>query len=181
MAWTNPKTWAFQEGLTSANFNLHIRDNLLALGPHLVVRKTLDESVTSSTLLQNDDVLLMAVAANEIWHVQLCLSFSAVQATGDLKVAFTFPAGGEIGMTGPGADNTGTFNMSRFEGTTTPTTARSFSGPASSTARAFQVIEGIFINAGTAGNFQLQWAQAASNVTATIVRANSTLWAVKLA
>lgn len=31
MAWTTPKTWVANEGLTATLFNTHIRDNLLAL------------------------------------------------------------------------------------------------------------------------------------------------------
>lgn len=181
MAWTAPRTWTDGELVTKAIMDPHVRDNFLAMGPHLIVRKTSDQSVTSSTVLVNDSALLMAIAANEIWLTRWCLSFSAVQGSGDLKVAFTFPAGGEVGMTAPGADQTSAFTQGRFEGTTTPTTARAMAGPISSTARSFQVIEGVYINAGTAGNLQLQWAQNASNATATIMRANSTLWAVKLA
>jgi hypothetical protein len=180
MAFTVPRDWVGGELVTEAIMDTHVRDNFLAMGPHLIVRKTADESLTSNTTLQNDDVLLLPLLANEIWQFVFGLSMSAGSGTGDIKVAFTFPAGGEISASAPGPNENNVFQAGRFEGTTTPTASVNFGFSASATSRSYQEIRGVFINAGTAGNLQLQWAQRASSATATIMRANSTLWAVKL-
>ena len=180
MAWTTPRTWTDGELVTKAIMDPHVRDNFLAVGPHLIVRKTADESVTSSTVLQNDDVLLFPVAANEIWLFRLGLVYTGIQATGDIKLAFTFPAAGEIAASAVLRDASGTFVYKDWTGTTTPSSSQ-IAEAIGATVKRYLPIEGIFINAGTGGNVTLQWAQGASNATATTMRINSTLWAVKLA
>src|SRR5262245_12791739 len=92
MAFTNYKTWSVGETLTAANFNQQIRDNGNSMGPHLIARKTSDETVNNSTTLQNDDNLLLAVTANEIWQFKLCILYNSSTAA-DFKMAFTFPSG----------------------------------------------------------------------------------------
>lgn len=46
--------------------------------PNLYVSKTLDESVTSSTALQNDDVLLLAVKANTVVEISAVVKYRAI-------------------------------------------------------------------------------------------------------
>lgn len=174
MAWTNPKTWSVGETLTAANFNTHIRDNLLAVGEHLIVRKTADESDSTATH-QNDDVLLVAVAANEIWQFRFNLLVVAATTT-DFKCRLTFPTGGNLscittgraGAVPEGAD---------ISSSISPSTESSHNTAGSVSNHV--IVEGVYVNGGTAGNLQLQWSgQAAASCT---VKANSTLWAVKLA
>ena len=176
MAWTAPRTWTDGELVTKAIMDPHVRDNFLATGPHLIVRKSSDESVTSSTVLQNDDALLMAVGVNEVWEVHLHLYVTG--GAGDLQAAWTYPAGGAVAMRSiaPNATATLTFwNVTAASGT-----AWGDYDTSTLTTR-FITVEGLYIGAGTGGTLTLQWAQAASSGTATIVKANSTLWAVKLA
>jgi len=158
----------------------HVRDNLLAVGPHLIVRKTADESISSNTTLQNDDSLILPVAANEVWQFQFNCLVTGIDGA-DIKVAFTFPTSGDIGATtvwNLAAVSTASEHF--WQGTTTPTTAVSLRCWGVST-RMLLPITGVFNNAGTGGSLTLQWAQVSSNATATIMKANSTLWAVKLA
>jgi len=178
MGWTLPRTWVQDELVTPALLNTHLRDNLNALS-HLVVRKTSNESVVSSTVLQNDDVLLFAVAANEIWLVQLILLWDSGN-TGDLKWAFTWPAGATAHVTcvSPVA-GAGVTGLS-YQTTITSGTGSSLEQLQAGTGIVTK-FDGVLINGGTAGNLQFQWAQSTSDGTATIVKANSTLWAVKLA
>ncbi|MGH2373036.1 MAG: hypothetical protein ACRDIC_06100 [bacterium] len=177
MGWTAPRTWTDGELVTKAIMDPHVRDNLLAVGPHLVVRKPSDESVTSSTVLQDDNNLLMALAANEIWHVRfILLMFDNSASVADGKVAFTIPAGASMGLTviydKPGSAGA---QMSRFN-----TSGTSVQVDLTNVLSAIEVF-GVVTNGGTAGNLTLQWAQAVSNASSLDMKANSTLWAVKLA
>lgn len=181
MAYTEPRTYTDGELIGKTILDAHVRDNFRAMGPHLIARKTADQSVTSSTVLVNDTHLLLPVAASEIWHVRVALDFTGANGTGDLKVAFTFPTSGDIRMgMGTYTNAAGGVVNTGFSGTTTPTTALSFNARGATT-HTFLVIEGIFINSTNAGNLQLQWAQQTSSATATTLYTHSTLWAVKLA
>jgi hypothetical protein len=177
MAYTNPRTWTDGELVDDTIMNAHVRDNLLAMGPHLIVRKPSDESIPSSTVLQDDDHLVLPVAANEIWLVRYNLKVT-IPVTPQMKMAFTFPASGDINLSGTEFNAAGTLTKITFQGTTTPTATQDFLGSASNR---HIVLDGVFVNAGNAGNLVLQWAQNVSNASATIMKANSTLWAVKLA
>jgi len=153
MAWTAPRTWVDGELETAAIFNPHIRDNFLAAGPHLVVRKPSDESVTSSTTLQDDNDLLLAVGVSEIWQVELDLYVTG--GGGDLQLAWTYPAGGAVVMqsVAPNATNTLTYwNVTAASGV-----AFADYDTSSVTTRFFKV-EGLYIGAGTGGTLRLQWA-----------------------
>jgi hypothetical protein len=175
MAWTAPKTWTVGEVVTAANVNIHLRDNLLAAGPHLVVRKTADESVTSSVTFQDDDVLLFAVAANEIWQFEFVL---ITTGTFDFAGRLAFPSGR---IDGGAWYYSGTASaLTNIASGTSPSLSWVARADSTSVPRTHHVI-GTFANGGSAGNLTLQWAQGSSGATATIVKANSTLWAAKLA
>lgn len=177
MAWTAPKTWSVGETLTAANFNTHVRDNLLAVGPHLIVRKTSDQSVTSSTALVDCTSMVLTVGANEVWLTEWFIRYAA-GATGDIKFGWTFPTGGEIDA-GVAARNTTAATVNQFwYATTSPTTAEAFG-----TVNAVELlrVHAICVNGGTAGNYQLQFAQQVSDGTAATVKAHSCVWGVKLA
>jgi hypothetical protein len=161
--------------------NPHVRDNLLAVGPHLIVRKSADESVTSSTTLQDDNHLILPVVANEIYRVEFLVIFSGANSTGDIKIAFTFPSGGRIDVSALAANTSGTFSTESYiSSSTSPTAGNAFNGRGTSVRVAMPIV-GIFTTGGTGGNLTLQWAQNTSSGTATTVYANSTLYAVKLA
>jgi hypothetical protein len=176
MAWTTPKTWSAGETLTAANFNAHIRDNLNATGPHLVVRKTADESVVSNDVPQDDDVLLLAVLANEVWQFELHLITTGLF---DFLGQITFPSGridGSAVHTNPST----VIAMTNLGSSATPSQQWSARADSTSVPRMHSVT-GVFANGATPGNLRLQWSQNVSGGTATIVKANSTLWATKLA
>jgi hypothetical protein len=178
MAFTAPRTWTDGELVTKAIMDPHIRDNFLAMGPHLMVRKTSDETVSASTTLQNDDVLLFNVPANEIWQFQFVLVYLGT-AAGGLKIAFTFP-GGTFTASGPQFNAAGTtLQMGTFGATTSPTASADYRVN-SLTLPDTLVITGVYVNAGAGGNVVMQWAQQTASGSTTI-KANSTLWAVKLA
>lgn len=179
MAFTAPTTRSTNFLVTAAIWNAEHVDNFNTAVQHLVVRKTSDQSVTSSIVCVNDTALVMAIAANEIWKFHFGLVYTAA-TTGDLRVTFTFPASGEIVAGSVYPDNTDVLSFIQYTGTTTPATEKRYAG-FGATVKAYLSIDGVFINAGSAGNLQLQFAQGTSDAAATTIRANSTLWAVKLA
>jgi hypothetical protein len=172
----DPKTWAFQEGVESSELNSNIRDNINSMGPHLIIRKPSDESVVSNITPQNDDHLKMTVGANEVWQCHWALIYDAGTA-GDMRLTFTFPSG-RIDFSAIGADSSGTATFRRWNTATSPATPLDLVGPGG--VICFDLF-GVFANGATPGDLQLQWAQNTSSGTATVMKANSTLWGVQLA
>jgi hypothetical protein len=178
MAWTNPKTWqtGFANRATAADFNTHLRDNLLFLY-RPPIRKTADQNVASSTTLISDTHLLMAMAVSEVYQFEFIIFFQAATA-GDIKLALNVPAGatGSWGAIGPDTTTPTIYKSSQnaaFGDATTVT----FGGNA---APEVCFVSGVVIQSSTAGNLQLRWAQAASSATNTTIFTNSVLKAVRL-
>lgn len=174
MGWTSPRTWVAGEKPPAATLNAHIRDNFNAINGF--VRKTADESVTSSTVLQNDNELLYTIGATGSYVFDMYLAVtSAANAAGDINIGFTFPTG-TLYLWGPGTDPalaSGTIASGKFaSGAVTSGTAWQDFG-VSTTGSGFNV-HGLFIATGT-GTLQFQWAQFASNANATTVKAGSHL------
>jgi hypothetical protein len=177
MPWTAPKTWSSGETLTAANFNTHIRDNLTVTN-HLIAHKTADESVTSSTTFQPDDHLTFAVAANEIW-VTTWRFMASGDTAGDIQVRWTFPSGGTIRVGGIYVNAGGTILGAQIDTGTSPTAAVDFSTPAAG-ARTSE-LQVTYTNGGTAGNLALEWAQATSSGTATVLKQYSAVYGGRIA
>ncbi|WP_435610674.1 hypothetical protein [Streptomyces sp. C10-9-1] len=141
-----------------------------------VAAKTATESVTSSTTMQDDDELFVHVAANATYIVDMLLIHASATAA-DIRVGWTVPAGASFNWAGQGATNT--TSTSSFVVPDTNMAGRIasetlvFGGGASSATRAD--LSGTLITAGTAGTLQFQWAQNASDATATQVRLGSWL------
>jgi hypothetical protein len=135
---------------------------------HPIKYKTADESVTSSTALQNDDHLTFAVAANEIWEFDIDAPVTV--GTGGIKVSVNAPAS-PTGFTADMQilDGTSVVAMSRI---TTADTALENAG-ALTTGRV--KIHGVIENGANAGNVLLRFAQQASDAAATTVKKYSTI------
>ena len=179
MAWTD-KTWAFQEGVESAEMN-QLRDNFRLVGPHLIARKTADEPITSNTTPQNDDHLLMSVAANEVWHTEWNLQFTTPSAATGLRVQWSFPASGDLRGSWIFSTAGGAYGNFGVLSGTNPTTAQVMGANSIGSDVNNLKITLIYVGGANAGTLQLLWAQGASNGTATVMKAHSTLWAVQLA
>lgn len=139
-------------------------DSLGFLGNGQTIFKDADESVTSSTTLQDDDDFSITVAANEKWHFKLILRISGATG-GDLDIAWTVPSGaaGQQWSTG---DLLAASGFTAIDITTEKTIQTT------STEQTI-VIEGYIIVGGTAGTAQFRWAQNASSGTATIIHEES--------
>lgn len=177
MAWTAPKTWSVGETLTAANFNTHIRDNLLAVGPHLIARKTSDQTVSNTTLTALT-TLTLSVAANEVWRVEFFLLMDTSQAS-DSAFRFTFPTGGETSFATWEVNESGGYGGQQIWGdTTSPGGSTNVAGH--TTKKIPLVITGIYANGANAGTLGMDFALATASGGSTIAKTNSTLWAVKL-
>ena len=141
-----------------------------------VVRKTSDESVTSSTTLQNDDALVFAIGASENWAITFHL-FVRSHASGDIKIGVTVPSGAAGALSGIGPA-LGTSDVDDTNVVIANPTSTDFSGTLSFGAIAtgsysYIQINLLVVNSTNSGNVQLQWAQNASNGTATTVYTHS--------
>ncbi len=177
MAYTTLPTQSAGQTASAAGWANLVKADIESM-MHLHARKSSDESVASSTTLQDDNDLALTVAASEVWEFRLHIIYTAAAAA-DIKFAWTFPTGGVMAASGVGLSSTDVFSHYPYYFTTSPTSALTYGG-ADATIRDFSV-EGTFTNSTTPGTLQLQWAQQASSGTASVVKANSTLWVCKLA
>jgi hypothetical protein len=171
MAWTTPKTWSAGETLTAANFNTHIRDNQLAMGDHILAQKTADESVSSNTTPQADDHLFFTAGTSQIWFLRLVL-WCIDNGSGNFQGTVTVPAGAESRMSAiwwqPGSPSSVTTIHIQSTGGGTVWIC---------TPSAGMVLEfnGYLTTAGTAGNWQFNWAQGTSSGSTIVLKKGSYL------
>jgi hypothetical protein len=140
-----------------------------------IVRKTADETVTSSTALQNDNELNFAIGAGETWFFDAWLIVSCPSATPDIKVAFTTPTGASLHWSGIADGNVGTDH----EMISTSGGSDNFAITGGATKDSLR-LHGVVQNGATPGTVRLQWAQAASNANAVMVETFSYLRIRKL-
>lgn len=139
------------------------------MGRMQVIRKTADETIAATVILQDDNHLLFAVGANEVWAFQGLLIYNT-SGVEDFKYAATGPSGSSgfiarldaIAVVAPLGTESGSVNA---------TTGSDMSVG----------ISGVIENGGTAGNLQIRWAQFAAGVTDLTVREHSFLVAHRIA
>lgn len=136
--------------------------------------KNANESVTSSTALQNDNALLIPLQANAVYYFRMFFGYTGgTQGSSDIKFGFTIPSGASMTWTRDGITTAGVRPVLVFN-TTTAASTLGTNGTGSDEAG---TVEGTVTTGGTAGNLQLQWAQNTSSTTATTVLAGSSLQA----
>ncbi len=138
-------------------------------GGTLTKRKATTETLASSTVLQDDNELFFAVAANETWHFTFNLNADPGSGSKDFKFAITAPSGATCVY---GYDSQGGATNSA---TGTSTCGTALQTTVSITGARLWIISGTVANGSTAGNVTLQWAQALSSVTASSVFVGSDL------
>lgn len=173
--WTSPRTWVTSEIVTAAEMNAHVRDNFNAINGF--VQKTADESVTSSTVLQNDDHLLYTIGAAGTYVVDCYLiGTSAANAAGDLAVAFTFPTASATYYTGFGPDiglASGHVQTGEWIAANTGITSGSLiTAYGLSTSQLGIWLHVVFTFTAT-GTLRFQWAQNVSSGSASTLKAGS--------
>lgn len=172
-SWTAPRTWVGAEKPTAATLNSHIRDNFEALNGYVL--KAADESVTSSTTLQNDDHLFFTIPQAGTYLVDAYLyASSAANAAGDLNVTWSFPTGtmhhGAMGLgISLASGNEGSAVASQL---LSAVSGASFVSVGLSTSTTFVRLHGILI-ATASGTLRLMWCQNSSNANASTVKSGS--------
>ena len=167
MGWTNPRTWEIGELVTAAMLNTHVRDNLNGIGPRYRLYKPDDETVTSSTVLQDDDDLLFPVAANEVWAWHGSLWFDSLSAE-NVKFCFTAPSGA-----------TGWWFRVRPADSTVPKMTLGLDGRSVHQSCIYPVGGFVMVGA-TPGYLKLQWAQQASDPVGHTLKTGSWITAERL-
>jgi hypothetical protein len=166
-------------GTLAVTGNMSVSGNMsvTGIGARSYVRKTADESVTSSTTLQNDNELLLAVAANCTYVFRVwIMATDATDANGDIKFAFTFPTGAVCHFSGKGPHTllaSGAFGDGEYIARNTATSGSTVASYGLTTSVIGIELTGLLIVSSTAGNLQLQWAQNSSDANATTVQAGS--------
>ncbi|MGH9251576.1 MAG: hypothetical protein ACRD0W_18950 [Acidimicrobiales bacterium] len=148
--------WALQNGSDFLVIGRLEADPLFAIKPA-------SETVTASTVLQNDDNLFVTVQAGATYHVELMLRYTAATA-GDLKFAFALPAGAELvgvahRLSTAATDVTGVTLNSLIDA------GEVLAGGTGSATGA--LVAASLVIAGTGGVFRLQWAQNVASGTGT--------------
>lgn len=140
--------------------------------------KTADESVTSSTTLQADDLLFLPVAANARYIMDGWIRYTgALTPAGDLKMQFTVPSGAAMSWTNFGVNPSALLDYNvvvEVAGTGSP---RAVGGQATEMSCSPR---GYVTTGSTSGNMQLMWAQNASNGTPTTIKTGSFLRLIRV-
>lgn len=148
----------------------------------LIARKSVEESVSLSTTLQNDDELWLSLPSNSTWMVDGLLLYDAATAA-DISVYFTAPTGASYRMGWLRLDP----SVSAFSNATiradiaTEFNAVTLGGAGGTSNICTALYSGSVVMGANPGNLQLMWAQAASSGTQTRVWAGSTLRAMRIA
>lgn len=151
-----------------------------ALGVYAL--KTGDESVTSSTSLQNDDQLFLPLSANAKYIFNGYLVYTgALDPAGGLSLQFTVPSGSSGLWTNFGTNANVSPSVVNYNvvaesfGSGSP---RGVGSVGSGTTMSCQP-RGYISTSTTSGNLQLRWAQNVSDATSTVVKTGSWLQVVR--
>lgn len=141
-------------------------------------RKASDESVTSSTVLQDDDDLTFSVLANQVWMVDIWIYVFSASSTPRMNYRLSTPTGSTVKTSQDNiifstAANSGSVDLFSQASASEPNTYVSSSGPGGS-AQLVKMHAMVVVGANN-GTIKLQWSQNVSNGNPTIVQANSHL------
>lgn len=140
------------------------------------VRKTADESRSSTTTYADDTHLVFAAEANAVYTMTGWLKYFA-DPTPDIKVNITVPTGclGEWAWLMPGSTTGASGTTGYSIRTETIDVNGGRTGYGTSDSIHFTPLGGLFRMGSTAGNISLQWAQNTASATATTLYTDSWL------
>ncbi len=150
---------------------------------HILVRKTADEAVDNSATMQNDDHFSFAIAANEVWFVELCLIVDGMD-TGGMDCTWSLPTDGTFASRHIGAepDQTSTgvvVAASNLALIASGAEVRVVADAATVDITAI-IMKFTIVNGANAGTAQFQWAQASNTVGPTNIHSESYMIAHRL-
>jgi len=151
----------------------------------LFVYKSASEEVVSSTTLQNDDDLVIALKKNKVYKIDLfCSSRSSGSDIPNIKIQWTLGGTltnihGTCFNNGPGSTSS---TAEQAENTQLRRTATNYSTVFGVlNTEAVSIRQTFFIDTGASGGtLQMQWAQNTSNANGTDVEAGSFLIATEI-
>jgi hypothetical protein len=170
VAFTEPVNFPFGGDILSTDFNVYLHENMRAMGPHRIARRTTDQLNNTTTLADENQLVMPSIAANEAWLFWWVLWISAV-STSDIKFGFTFPAGGNVGSLFDTIS--GSRSITNVSGSET-----TCSGAVNASWPAPHMLKAMYVQGGTAGILQLKFAPAAAGSMTN--KTHSTLWGVRL-
>jgi hypothetical protein len=168
--------WKLNNGLTdtTANGNTLTNNNSAVFSTDnpfspfsvsLKVSKTVNESLASSTTLQDDDQLKLSLDANKTYMIDGVIFASSTSATPDILIAFLGQTGFEVAI-----GYTNDVNEAVLE-SSAPSSRINL--PANTPTSVH--IHGTVKTGAASGDLQLKWSQATSNAAATTVMKGSYL------
>jgi hypothetical protein len=143
-----------------------------------IAYKSTAQPIASSTTLAADNALFLPVVPDGTYGFLAWLNANGnTLGSGDLKAAFTCPAGASIAYGGVGTSTStaGAANMNASRNASGGTQVFGLNGNGSGTAGSWAVVFGSIANGATAGNLQLEWAQNTSSSVATSMQPGSFL------
>lgn len=159
-----------------------VTGDLLASMQPLTARKVSDTSRASTTTTTADPELQFSVEANAVYTMDGWIKYDAVTAA-DISMDWSAPSGSLGEWTGSGAANDIAGAASGYliqVAATDITTARSFGGGGIGVLLTVNVYGTLRVGS-TAGTYSFDWAQLASNATATTVYADSWVRLIRIA
>lgn len=167
---------AAQPNVTSAGASLVWGTGVANFGM-VTRRKTADETVASSNVLQDDDHLLFPIAASEEWVAIYNIDVGDAINTHGVKIAVTVPSGATLNLSASlTTDSNGVTGGIR---TTTSGTGVTF-GLIAGLNGTLHVMVWV-LNSSTAGSVTLQFCQQVASVSTIRFRKGSTLQAMRIA
>lgn len=150
----------------------YVTADLLTSMLSVQVTKQADESVASSTTMQDDNELVLPVEANATYQLSMWVPYSSTSGTPDILCDFTVPSGADLyrsvyGVTNATAAGVGDIEWSANATAGTDDRRASYNGTNT------LLIFGRLNTSATAGNLQFRWAQAVSDAAAVTVKAGS--------
>jgi hypothetical protein len=145
----------------------------------VVKRKTADESVTSSTTLQDDDHLTFPIAANEEWEGSVWVVVGGTLSVHGIKVALNAPSGAAGAIAGSIVTDNNVLVSGGSSGAgpgTAIINSATISGSTGILTFGFSIINGA-----TPGNVTVQFAQGTSNGLGITFKKGSWLKSVRTA
>lgn len=136
-----------------------------------------DQSITNDVILNDITGLTVAVEANSVYKIELFLVYDT-GGTPDIQFGLTFPAGA-TGTWGASPGRRAADVDADFTAVSIATAINS-GGVAAGTVLSAS-FRGLLITSGTAGNFVVQFCQATTSATATIVKNDSYIYLTKVA
>jgi hypothetical protein len=150
-------------------------------GVQQFVQKTANESVTSSTTLQNDDHLFLSVAANSVYQV-LCFWITNAPSNADITFSFDGPSGFDCSFSmvhAPANSQTNKDDSIVNVEHQTSSNLPSFAGYGSDSLTI--AVDMIVVTGANAGTFQLIWSQLTSQASPSTIKSGSFMHAEKVA